>query len=133
MLIFFLVFGVCPMKKYLLCFISIVGVHCIHKTEKFQFWNSLKYFNIFGKKWCQIWTCTIKHCLIWFKIHCSSSIFEIIWEMWILNFTESLFGLKVVLSFFCFFVLVLLVFFGITIEIVWSYLQVSKKFFFSNF
>ena len=29
------------------CFISIVWVHFSHKTEKFRFWRSLKYLNIF--------------------------------------------------------------------------------------
>ena len=38
------------------CFISIVWVHCSHRTKKFWFWKSLRYFNIFWlKKWCQIW------------------------------------------------------------------------------
>ena len=73
------------------------------------------------------WTCTIKHCLIWFKIHCSSSIFEIIWEMWILNFNESLFGLKVVLSFFLLFLFFVFCF-GLTC-IFWHYYRNSLKLF----
>ena len=36
-----------PWKNVWFCFISIVWVHFSHKTEKFQFWKSLKYFNIF--------------------------------------------------------------------------------------
>ena len=36
-----------PLKNVWFCFISIVWVYFSHKTEKFQFWRSLKYFNIF--------------------------------------------------------------------------------------
>ena len=51
------------------CFISIVWVHFSRKTEKFRFWKSLKYFQIFElKKWCQIWIPPVKQCLIWFKL-----------------------------------------------------------------
>ena len=39
-----------PLKKVWFCFISIVWVHFSYKTEKFWFWKSLKYFNIFDKK-----------------------------------------------------------------------------------
>ena len=43
-------------KDVWFCFISIVWVHFSHKTEKFRFWRSLKYLNIFWwKKWCQIY------------------------------------------------------------------------------
>ena len=30
-------------------------------------WNALMFFN---KKWCQIWFCPVKQCLIWFKLCC---------------------------------------------------------------
>ena len=36
-----------PQKNVWFCFNSIVLVHFSHKTEKSQFWKSLKYFNIF--------------------------------------------------------------------------------------
>ena len=36
-----------PQKNIWFCFNSIVLVHFSHKTEKYQFWKSLKYFNIF--------------------------------------------------------------------------------------
>ena len=39
-----------PWKNVWFCFISIVWVHFSHKTEKFRFWKSLKYFNIFWKE-----------------------------------------------------------------------------------
>ena len=41
------IFEYAPWKNVWYCFISIVGVHVSHKTEKFRFWKSLKYFNIF--------------------------------------------------------------------------------------
>ena len=67
------------------CFISIVLVHCSHKTEKCWFWKSLKYLNVFQyKKWCQIWLCPVKQCLIWFKLRCLSRILAISWEIQIL-------------------------------------------------
>ena len=56
-----------PMIKFY--FISIVWVHFSHKTEKFRFWKSLKYINIFGWKryvvrfeyvpWKNVWFCFI--------------------------------------------------------------------------
>ena len=36
-----------PRKNVWFCFMFIVLVHFSHKTEKFRFWKSLKYFNIF--------------------------------------------------------------------------------------
>ena len=36
-----------PQKNVWFCFNSIVLFHFSHKTEKSQFWKSLKYFNIF--------------------------------------------------------------------------------------
>ena len=37
-------------------FISIVWIHFSDKTEKLQFWKSLKDFNVlWWKLWCQIW------------------------------------------------------------------------------
>ena len=41
---------ICPIENVWFCFISIVWVHFSHKTEKFWFWKSLKYFNILKKK-----------------------------------------------------------------------------------
>ena len=43
----------------------IFWVHFSHKTEKFRFWKSLKYFNIFDKEkdmapWCSgVWWCSV--------------------------------------------------------------------------
>ena len=39
-----------PWKNVCFCFIFIVWVQFSHKTEKFRFRKSLKYFNIFDKK-----------------------------------------------------------------------------------
>ena len=39
-----------PRKNVSFCFISIFWVHFSHKTKKFQFWKSLKYFNILWPK-----------------------------------------------------------------------------------
>ena len=36
-----------PWKNVSICFISIFWVHFIHKTKKFRFGRSLKYFNVF--------------------------------------------------------------------------------------
>ena len=36
-----------PLGNILFCFIIIVWVHFSHKTEKYRFWKSLKYFNLF--------------------------------------------------------------------------------------
>ena len=78
-----------PWKNVWFCFIYIAWVHFSHKTEKFQFWKSLKYFNNFwSKKWCQIWICPAKQCLIWFKLRCLSRISAISWEVRILKFIE---------------------------------------------
>ena len=38
------------LKNVWICFISIVWFQFSHKTQKFRFWRSLKYFNIFDKK-----------------------------------------------------------------------------------
>ena len=76
-------------KNVWLCFISIIFVHFCHKTEKYLFSNSLKYFNFFyQRKWLQIWVCPIKHCLIWFKRRCLRLILAISWEVRILNFLD---------------------------------------------
>ena len=47
---------------------SIVWVNFGHKTERFPFRKSLKYFNIFWKKYIlrQIWICPMEKCLIFF-------------------------------------------------------------------
>ena len=39
-----------PWKNIWFCFIFIVWVHFSHKTEKFRFWKSLKYINIFWQR-----------------------------------------------------------------------------------
>ena len=39
-----------PWKNVWFCFISIAWVHFSHKTEKFRFWRSLKYFNVFWQE-----------------------------------------------------------------------------------
>ena len=39
-----------PRKNVWFCFSSIVWVRFSHKTEKFQFWKSLRYFNIFWSR-----------------------------------------------------------------------------------
>ena len=71
------------------CIISIVWVHFSHKTEKFQLWKSLKYFNIFwSKKVLQAWMCPVRQFLIWFKLRCLSSVLAISWEIWSLNLFE---------------------------------------------
>ena len=43
-------FEIVPWKNVWFCFISTVWVHFSHKTKKFRFWTSLKYFNIFWSK-----------------------------------------------------------------------------------
>ena len=103
-------------KNVWLCFISIIFVHFCHKTEKYLFSNSLKYFNFFyQRKWLQIWVCPIKHCLIWFKRRCLRLILAISWEVRILNFLDVVYYFSskesvvrskcVSFSFFFFFVL----------------------------
>ena len=76
------------------------------------------------KKWSQIWLCTVKKCLIYFKLYCFSRILAIFWEIGISNFTkiasffpieESVFRSKFVTVF------ILFVFFGITIETFLNY------------
>ena len=39
-----------PRKNVWFCFNSVVWVNFSHKTEKFRFWKSLKYLNIFLRK-----------------------------------------------------------------------------------
>ena len=34
---------ICLMKKWLICFISIIWVHFIHKIEKIWIWKSMNY------------------------------------------------------------------------------------------
>ena len=80
---------------------------------------------LFDKKWCQIWLCPLKKCLIWFRLHCLSEIRAISWEKRILNFIKIVqyFSISesVVISkfvpFFFFFFFVLFIFFGSTIKI----------------
>ena len=83
---------ICPMEKYLILFHShcpTVWVYFSHKTDKFGFWRSLKYFDVFWyKKWCQIWLCPVKQCLIWFKLLSLSRILAIRWEIRILHFIK---------------------------------------------
>ena len=38
------------LKYVWFCFIFIASVHFSHKTEKFRFWKSLKYFNVLYEK-----------------------------------------------------------------------------------
>ena len=78
---------ICPTENISFCFISIICVHFSHKTKKFWFWKSLKYFLI-RKEMMSDWICTVKQCLIWFKFCCLCSILAINWEIWILNFIE---------------------------------------------
>ena len=56
----------CPMENVWFFFISIVWLYFSHKTEKFWFWKSLKYFIIFWEKniWSQIWIYPMKN--VWF-------------------------------------------------------------------
>ena len=44
--IYYVRFEYVPWKNIWFCFISIVWVHFSHKTEKFRFLKSLKYFNV---------------------------------------------------------------------------------------
>ena len=39
-----------PWRNVWFCFTSTVWLHFSYKTEKFWFWKSLKYFNVFDKK-----------------------------------------------------------------------------------
>ena len=59
-------------KNVWFCFISIVQVHFSHKTQKFRFWKSLKYFNIFWWKKDIVSYLTISHGkisdFIWFPL-----------------------------------------------------------------
>ena len=65
---------ICSMDNLWFCFIFNVWVYFSYKTEKFQFWKSLKYFNIFGKNRCSVrfeyvpcknvWFCFIS--IVWF-------------------------------------------------------------------
>ena len=61
----------------------------VMKLKHFSF-KSLDNTSIFieRKIWCQIWTCTVKQCLIQFKLRCLCSILPIGWEIQILNLTE---------------------------------------------
>ena len=64
------------------------------KLRNFDFkgHQNIQYFLI--KKWCQIWLCPVKQCLIWFKLCCLSKKLEITWEIRILNFIEIVNALK---------------------------------------
>ena len=118
-------FEYAPWKNVWFCFIFIVWIHFSYKTEKSSFLKSLKYFNFFFffliKKLCQIWLRPVKQYLFWFKLCCLSRLLVINWEIWILNFIEIVYifelrnldQIEICLSFF-----VLVVFYGITIEIV---------------
>ena len=55
-------------------------------VTKLRFWKSRKYF--WSKKWCHIWLCPVKQCLIWFKPGCLTTILAIGWDVQILNFIE---------------------------------------------
>ena len=44
-------------KNVRFCLISIAWFHFCHKTEKFWFWKSLKFWL---KKWCRTWLCPVK-------------------------------------------------------------------------
>ena len=77
-----------PMEN---CFYSILWVYFSLEIEKFRFWKSLKYFNIFrSKQWCQLWIRPVNHCLIWFNLSCLSSVLTINWKIPILNFIEMI-------------------------------------------
>ena len=71
-----------PWKNVCFWFISNIWVHFSHKTYKFWFWRSLKYFNVFWlKKWC----------LIWFKLCCLNRVLVMSWEIRILDFVKIVF------------------------------------------
>ena len=95
-------------------FFFIVWVHFSHSTEKFRFWKSLNHFFCFLlfklKKVMSDLNRSCKQCLIWFKCCCLSRILAISWEIWTLNFKESVVRSKYVPFFFLF------LFFAITIE-----------------
>ena len=78
-----------PWRNVWFCFISIVWIHFSHKTWKFWFSMSLKCFDFFLiKKWCQIWLCPVRQCLILFKLCCLSKISAISWEIRSLRFIK---------------------------------------------
>ena len=52
-------------KNVWFCFISSVWFHFSHKTEKFQFWKSLKYFNVLIKKYMMS-NLNMSHGTMWF-------------------------------------------------------------------
>ena len=80
---------ICPMKKYLILFHFHCLVRFSYKIEKFRFWKSLKYFNIFWQKSDVRFDYVLsKSVLIWFRLRCLSSILVISWEIRILNFIE---------------------------------------------
>ena len=66
------IFEYVPRENIRFCFNFTVLVHFSNKTEKFWFWKSLKYFNIFWwrKIWCHIWIYPMEKCLILFHFHC---------------------------------------------------------------
>ena len=104
------------------CFIFIASIQFLQKTKKFQFWISLKYFNVLDydvkfSAFCQL----VSNLVIWLKLRCLKTVLALNWEIWILNFTEKVkifqssncCHMKIVTVFF-----VLFVFFRLTIDIV---------------
>ena len=71
--------------------LSLFGFTLAIKLRNIDFgshWNTLIFFD--KKKWCQIWICPVKQCLIRFKLYCLSRILAISWEIRTVNFIEIL-------------------------------------------
>ena len=95
------------------------GFTLVIKLRNFDFESHLKYLDFLIKKWCEIWICPIKQCLIWFKLCCLRKCFGNNWNSWNSYWNNFGFSIKKSLfisnfaQVFCLFVL-----FVITIEIV---------------
>ena len=76
----------------------------------------------FDKKWCQIWLCPVKQCLIWFKFHCLSRIMAVSRETWFFFFFFFFFCFFFFKFFFFFFF-----FFFFLWHIFWHYYRKSFK------
>ena len=63
-------------KMVCFSFISLFLVQFSHKTEKFWFLKTLKYFDFFDQKVSDL-NIPVKHSLIWFKLRCLSRILVI--------------------------------------------------------
>ena len=63
----------------------LFGFTLVRKLRNFDFKGHLNTVIFLIKKWCQIWLCPVKQCLIWLKLRFLSKILAISWEIRMLN------------------------------------------------